>query len=252
MAKFVGLIGTISGKVGTTVFCKGEKGISYGRAYQPVVANPKTDAQTDRRVIMSLAGRMSQVTPPEVLIGLGRTKRMRRSEFNKNLLDAATIDRSVPGTVVAKVQPEDIFFSHGAQTIAATMAANPTVAASSVSISLTLADATLAGKYGERVVVAVIDPSDKAGYSMLKYADVAMDNTTAQTVSINLGTDMADESLVCIYRLPYRLTEVAAATRTETLANNGSDIITKLISSGSAVQDWGESTLAYTELFTRA
>lgn len=252
MGKFVGLIGTISGKVGTTVFSKGEKGLSYGRAYQPVVANPKTIAQTDQRAKMNLVGRMSQVTPAEVLVGMGGGKRARRSEFNKILLGAATIDRSVPGTVVAKLQPEDIVFSRGSQVLSATMGANPTVTAQSVSMNLTLADAALATLYGERVVVAIVDPSAKGGYSQLKYADVVFDNTTAKTVTINFGAPIADESLVCVYRLPYLLTEQSAATRTETLANDGTDIIANLIQSGVAVRGWGESAMTYSVVFTQA
>lgn len=252
MGKFVGLIGTISGKVGNVVFVKGAKGTSYGRTYQPVVANPKTIGQTDQRAKMNLVGRMSQVTPYEVLLGMGASKRIRRSEFNKILLGAATIDRSVPGTVVAKIAPEDVVFSKGAQTLEANVSTAGSTTATAATIGLTLADAALAGKYGERIVVAVIDPSDKAGYSLIKYADVVFDDTTAKSVTINYGSPIADESLVCIYRLPYQLTEEGAAMRTETIANDGTDIIAKMLMSGNLVRGWGESTLAATQVFTQA
>ncbi len=252
MGKFVGLIGTISGKVGNVVFVKGDKGISYGRTYQPVVANPKTIGQVDQRSKMNLIGRMSQVTPYEVLLGMGGNRRMRRSEFNKLLLKVATIDRSVPGTVVAKIEPKDVKFSKGAQTLEANVSTPGATTENAATIGLTLADAALAGKYGERVVVAVIDPSDKGGYSLVKYADVVFDDTTAKTVTINYGAPIADESLVCIYRLPFQLTDEGAAMRTETIANNGTDIIAKVLLSDNLVRDWGQSELAATEVFTRA
>lgn len=252
MGKFVGLIGTISGKVGNVVFVKGAKGTSYGRTYQPVVANPKTIGQVDQRSKMNLVGRMSQVTPYEVLLGMGGNKRMRRSEFNKNLLSVATIDRSVPGTVVAKIEPANILFSKGAQTLEANVSTAGATTATAATIGLTLADATLAGKYGERIVVAVIDPSDKGGYSLLKYADVMFDNTTPKTVTVNYGTPIASESLVCIYRLPFQLNEQGVAIRTETLANNGTDIIAKVLLSDNLVRDWGQSELATTEVFQQA
>lgn len=252
MGKCVGLNGTISGKIGTVVYSKGEKGISYGRSYQPVVANPKTIGQVDQRSKMNLVGRMSQVTPFEVILGMGGSKRMRRSEFNKTLLSVATIDRSVPGTVVAKIAPGDVLFSKGAQALEASVSAAGATTATAATIGLTLADAALAGKYGERIVVAVIDPSDKGGYSLVKYSDVVFDDTTAKTVTVNYGAPIADESLVCIYRLPFQLTEQGAAMRTETIANNGIDIIAKVLLSDNLVRDWGQSELATTEVFTQA
>lgn len=252
MGKVVGMNGTISGKIGTVVYSKGEKGVSYGRSYQPVVFNPKTIGQTDQRAKMNLVGRMSQVTPYEVLLGMGGNKRMRRSEFNKILLNAAIIDRSNPSTVIAKIAPEAVVFSKGAQTIEASVTTEGATTANAATIGLTLADAALAGKYGERIVVAVIDPSDKAGYSLVKYADVVFDDTTVKSVTINYGAPIASESLVCIYRLPYQLTEEGAAMRTETIANDGTDIIAKVLMSGNLVRGWGESVLAATKVFTQA
>lgn len=252
MGKFVGFIGTISGKVGTTVFQKGEKGLSYGRSYQPVVRNPKTIGQTDQRAKMNLVGRMSQVTPKALLVGMsGTNNRQRRSAFTSILLNVATIDRSTPEKVIAKIAPGDVVFSQGAEVLSATAAA-PVVAATSVSVALTLGDAALAGRYGERIVVAVIDPSDKAGYSQIKFADVTLDSTTATTVTINFGEPIANESLVCIYRLPFVLTEDGASLKAETLANDGTDITAQLLAGGNYVRGWGNSLLAATQVFTQA
>lgn len=252
MGKFVGVIGTISGKVGNVVFVKGEKGISYGRTYQPVVANPKTIGQTDQRAKMNLVGRMSQVTPKALLVGMnGSNNRQRRSEFNSHLLNVATIDRSTPEKVIAKIAPEDVVFSQGAEVISASIA-TPTIAATSVSVALTLGDAAIAGRYGERIVVAVIDPSDKAGYSQIKFVEVTLDDTTATTATVNFGEPIADESLVCIYRLPFMLTEDGAKLKAETLANDGADITAQLLAGGNYVRGWGNSVLAATQVFTNA
>lgn len=252
MGKCVGLNGTISGKIGTVVYSKGEKGVSYARSYQPVVYNPKTIGQTDQRAKMNLVGRVSQVTPYEVLLGMGGNKRNRRSEFNKILLDAAIIDRSSPNTVIAKIGPESVVFSKGAQTLEANVSTAGSTTGTAATIGLTLVNGALAGKYGERIVVAVIDPNDKAGYSLIKYADVVFDDTTAKSVTINYGAPIADESMVCIYRLPYQLTEEGADMRTKTIANNGTDIIAKVLMSGNLVRGWGESTLAAVQVFMQA
>lgn len=253
MAKFVGFIGTIRGKVGTTVFSKGENGLSYGRAYQPQVYNPKSVGQVDQRSKMNLVGRMTAVTPPELLVGMnGANKRQRRSAFNSNLLDVAIVDRSNPDRVIAKIAPEDVVFSQGAETLHARAAA-PTVTESSVSVSLTLADASMAGNYGERIVVAIIDPSDKAGYSIVRYVDKVLDNTEAQAVTIAMSQPIEQRSMVCIYRIPFVLTTDGANYRAQTLSNNGTDIIANLLQSNAGyVRGFGHSVLASSTVFTRA
>lgn len=253
MAKFVGFVGTIRGKVGTTVFTKGENGLSYGRSYQPQVYNPKSAGQVDQRAKMNLVGRMSQVTPKALLIGMdGVNNRQRRSAFNRNLLDVAVVDRTSPDSIIAKVSPEDIVFSQGVEVLHAT-ATTPVVTASSVTMSLTLADAALAGAYGERVVVAIIDPSDKAGYSQVLYVDSMLDNTQAKAVTFTLPQALADGSMVAIYRIPFVLNDDAARYRAETLANDGVDIIANMLkSSTNYVRGFGRSVFAAKSVFSQA
>lgn len=252
MAKFVGFVGTIRGKIGTTVFTKGEKGLSYGRSYQPQVFNPKTSGQVDQRAKMNLVGRMSQVTPKSLLVGLGGgTNRQRRSMFNKMLLSAAVVDRSDVTNVVAKISPEEIVFSDGVVPIAATAAA-PVVAANSVSVALTLGDAALAGIYGERIVVAVIDPDNKGGYSQVKYVDKVLDNTSAANVSVSFPVAIKAQSLVSVYRLPFELNELGVSYRTSSLNNDGVDIIASMMSSREFVRDFGLSVLHSSSVFTQA
>lgn len=252
MAKITNLIGAMTGRLGGMVYSKGTGAQSYVRAYQPTVNNPRTTTQMEQRAKVNLMGRMSQITPAEVILGLGNTKRMRRSEYNKILVKAATIDNTTPGTIIAKLAPEAVIFSKGAQSFEATVSTTASVDGLRATIGLTLSDADLAGKYGERIVVAVIDPSDPSGFSLMKYRDVVFDNTTEKTVTITYGTPIRDRSMICIYRIPYQLTEQGAAMRTETLANDGTDIIAKVLQSNNLVQDWGNSDLAATEVFTQA
>lgn len=253
MAKFVGFVGTISGKVGTTVFTKGENGLSYGRSYQPQVYNPKTIGQVDQRAKMNLVGRMSQVTPKSLLVGMtGSTNRQRRSAFNRGLLYVATVDHSSPSSIIAKIAPEDVVFSEGGEVLHA-LASTPVVTANAVSLNLTLSDASLAGAYGERVVVAIIDPSDKAGYSQVLYADSVLDDTSAKAINITLSQPLADESLVAVYRIPYVLTTDAARYRAETMANDGVDIIANLLMSNAGyVRGFGRSVFDSKSVFTQA
>lgn len=253
MGKFVGFIGTISGKVGTTVFTKGEKGLSYGRSYQPQVYNPKSVGQTDQRAKMNLVGRMSQATPKALLVGMaGANARQRRSAFSSILLNSARVDHSVPGKVTAQMRPDGVVFSQGAEVLSASAAA-PAVTATGATIAITLSDVSLAGRYGERVVAAIIDPSDKAGYSKVVYRDQLFDDNTPKTIILNFGTTIANGTMVCIYRLPFVLNDEGVATVYDTLSNDGTDITARVVESGSSlVRGWGNSVLEATEVFTNA
>ena len=251
MGKLVGLVGTISGKIGTMVYSKGKGGITYGRAYQPQVNNPKTLGQTYQRVKMNLVGRMSQVTPAEVLVSLGSDKRECRSEFNRMLLGVATVENS-GSTPIAKIAPEDVVFSKGIQVLESQVSTPISVSATTISIGLTLGSSALAGKYGERVIAAIIDPSDKAGYSVVRYTDVVFDDVQPKSVQILSGAPIADGSMVCLYRVPFILSDEGMSMRTQSLANDGTDIIAKVLLSNGLVKSWGNSTLQGTEVFHTA
>ena len=253
MAKFVGFVGTIRGKVGTTVFSKGENGMSYGRAYQPQVRNPKTAGQSDQRAKMNLVGRMSQVTPKSLIVGMaGGNNRQRRSGFNRNLLSVAVIDRSNPGSIIARIKPESVIFSQGAEILHAT-AETPVVSVQQVGIKLTLTDSALAGAYGERIVAAVITPDNKAGYSKVFYTDKVLDNTGTTAVDIMLPAPMENGTMVAVYRIPFVLTSDGAKYRAERMATDGEDIVAVLLeSNGRMVRGFGDSVFTAKSVFTQA
>lgn len=252
MGKVAGLSGTISGKIGAFVYSKGENGVSYARAYQPQVNNPKTEGQTDQRLKMNLVGRMSAITPAGLLSGMPGVKRNRRSRFNAILLGAAVVDKSSPTSVVAKIAPEDVVFSEGSEVFAADITTPAVVTATGITLGMTLQDAGKATKYGERIIVAIIDPSDKAGYSLVVGKEVMFDDTTAKTIAVNFGTAIAEESLVCVYRSPFVLSEDGQVNRMQTLSNDGTDIVAKLVQSDGNVMNWGHSLLAVSQVFTQA
>lgn len=246
------MVGNFRGRVGGLVYSKGEGAENYVRAYQPQVYNPKSEGQVDQRAKMNLIGRLSKVTPKGVLVGMGGSGRMRRSAFNSNLLNMATIDRSTPETIVAQLNPEDIIFSRGAEVLSASVSTPAAVTAVQVSLGLTLSDGTLAGKYGERIVVAVIDPEDKGGYSFLRTVEVVFGDTTAMTVTIPFGTTIVAESMVVIYRLPFVLSDKGQGMVTDGLANNATDIIAKTITTAGALRGWGNSVMDSKQVFHQA
>lgn len=68
MAKAVGLIGTLKGKIGNTVFAT-LRGETIARVYQPTVTNPNTYRQQVSRVRMSSAGLMAKAVLKALQIG---------------------------------------------------------------------------------------------------------------------------------------------------------------------------------------
>lgn len=254
MARFTKLLGSARGRVGGLVFSKGENGENYVRSYQPQVLNPKTAAQKGQRAKMNLVGRMSQVTPALVIAGMaGVGNRTRRSRFSSILLKATTLDTSDPTAVVAKISPDDVVFSEGASVISASVSTPLAVTASNVRIGLQLADASLAGMYGEKVIVAVIDPSQKGGYSQVVSTDVVFENTTSRDVVLTMAAEIADESLVCVYRAPFVLSDNGRQTiNSSTLYTDGSDMLARLVSVSANVHQWGNSILSGTMVFTQA
>lgn len=254
MAKITKLLGAARGRVGGLVFSKGDGGENYVRSYQPVVYNPKTTAQKIPRAKMNLAGRLSGVTPPSVLAGLsGENRRQRRSRFSSILLKAIFVDMTDPAAIVAKIDPSDVVFSEGSGVISAGESTPMAVTSNTVTIGLQLADESLAGMYGEKLIVAIIDPAQKGGYSRVVATDVVFENTTARTITINLSGPMEAESLVCLYRVPFVLSDDGRqAISTSTIYTDGSDMLAQLISVSGNVRKWGASILNGTQVFTRA
>lgn len=250
MAKAIGLIGTLSGKVGNVVFCKGENGETITRAYQSQVNNPKSSAQTTQRAKLNLVGRLSQVTPAEVLVGLGDSKRRNRAMFLSNCLRAA-VTAVVDGVLQANIDPEDIVFSKGSAPMSATMG-NVTIDATGLETSLLLSDASLAGKYGERLIMAIIDPKSVGGYSLIRYVDYVLEDAASNPVRINYGAIVAVDSMVVLYRVPFVLTPMGASMVYEGMSNDANNIIASVLQTDGAVKDFGPSQMQSKQVFTAA
>lgn len=251
MAVFTKMWGSARGRVGGVVFSKGDNGLVYGRSYQPTVSNPKTKGQTDQRAKMNLVGQLSSVTPKEVLTGLGSgSNRSRRSEFTRHLLGVATLTTTNTGTI-AKIAPGDVVFSKGAAMVSASSAAAPVLTTSNVLIATQLNDASLAGRYGERIVVTLIDPTNKAGYSAMVYGDIIYDDTNVKNLTLTFPKPIIDDTMVCVYRLPFVLSQMGSAAYQQ-MVNDGTDITAEFVNTPSMVKEWGDSINDTNMVFSQA
>lgn len=114
MAKTTIGLGQFSGRVGGVVYAV-QAGRQVVRAYQPVMSNPKSTAQSIQRAKGNLVGRISKLTPWQILEGLGDNKFNRRSRFLRLLLRKVTAGQAAgdPSTFNAKLLDRDFVFSEG-------------------------------------------------------------------------------------------------------------------------------------------
>ena len=251
MGKIAGLSGTLSGKIGTMVFTKGEDGVSYAKSYQPQVANPRTRAQLVQRAKMNLAGRISALVPKRIL-ALGEvSSRRNRSAFNKSLLGLIKVDTSDPSIYQARIDPADIVFAKGAEVSHATVS-TPTVTSRQFTMQLSLMDAELSNRYGERIVVMVTTTKEKGGISGVAHADVLLTNTTAQNVTIELPFEIADGDMVTVSRSPFILSQEGAGIVTTGVFNNTTDALASILKNPRNVRGWGFTLPVMKSVFTQA
>lgn len=250
MGKINGIGGYISGKVGSIVYMKGENGETYGRTYVSKPANPRTSSQLEQRAKMNLVGRISSLVSKNLIAPLGMTGRKNRSLFTKRLLDNATVSIQ-NGNFLAEVAPESFVYARGAETVKATATAIA-LTATSVTFDLTIMDASMVGKYGERIVVVVLDAAAKEGVSLVKYIDVLLEDQTPTTVEIPFGVSIQNGSMVCVYRAPFVLSDRAAEVHSEGLYNNNTDFVAAMIATEDGIRGWGQSMLMNKQLFTQA
>lgn len=253
MGKLVGVAGSLRGKIGTFVFSKGENGESYAKAYQPQVRNPRTDGQLSQRAKINLVGQISQAVPKSMLVGMGwANPRHRRSVFNRSLIEMTEVTHPVGGDFVATLDARGIQFSSGSEVLRASVSTGVTLAASGVTIGLTLNESALAGAYGERVIVGVITPESKPAVAYFVDKVVIFDDQTELSVKVDFPQEISADDYVVMYRIPFVLSEEGIAIRTESIAADRPNIESSLLASGNGVKVWGKTFFQYDAVFTAA
>lgn len=252
MGKIYGINGVVRGKIGGTVYYKGADGATYARTYQPTVLNPKSDAQLIQRCKVNLAGRVSAVTPSEVLQAFGFSgRRKNRSVFVGGLIKSTFVTHA-SGEYEAKVQPATVQFSRGTEPARATVTTPVAVTANGMTIGVTMADESLVGKYGERIVVAVMRPEDDGVFSAVLYDDVLFDSTSAKTVAVNFPAALVSGTMVSTYRIPFVLSDEGSAIATTQVHNDGTAWVSELLRSQSNLRGWGATLHDSNSVFTTA
>lgn len=252
MAKIYGLSGAITGRRGADVFAV-TNGIQTVRQYQPIVANPRTQLQLEQRSKMNTAGRFSKLVPKSLLAVMNAgNNRMNRSMFNKGLIMAATVEPRAKDEFVAVIPAADVKFSRGAAYGKATVSTPAAITDGKLVIGMTLAEADAAGKYAERLVVAVMNTENTNGAEAVLYKDVLFTDSNAQTININLPAGVVAGQVVNVYRCPIDLTEEGMRIATSGNYVASGDITGILAGTNGLVRNFGETIYDSTVNFPQA
>lgn len=245
MARIYGLNGVIRGKQGNNVFSV-QNGTQVLRAYQPVVANPRSLGQREQRSKFSLAGKMSAATPSSAIVGLaGGNPRSRRADFVANLVKSAIISGDGVN-IIASVAFEKILFSRGSLSV---FSAIPTITAAwsgtsgrenvQVSVgSMNLASLAPAG-YGERLVCCLFDAIN---YNLEEVQTKVRTTTTNTNFYFRVGTRR--DLRVVTYTVPFVPDDAVLSFGTSNLYDSEDSVnINGDLSLGAASLTFGNSVL---------
>ena len=251
MGKSAGLVGALTGKIGNVVFYKGDKGQTYERAYVAQKANPRTSGQSIQRAKMNLVGQISALVPKEILTLGFPSARNNRSEFNRSMLSIVDVDNTNPEVFEARINPSNIVFSKGAETLHASVR-DELLTASSFSMELTLGDTSLANKYGERIICLVTSVKNRAGVAAVVYQDVILTSVTPESVAVRMPFDLADGDMLTVHRVPFVLTDEGRGMFTSRVWNNTTEAVAELQKTSNAVRGFGASYNQFKQVFTQA
>lgn len=247
MAKSRNIIGTIAGKAGSMVFSKGPDGSTIMRAYQPQVANPRTDAQMTQRAKVVLSGKLSKIVPAGAISGLMQgTTLKNRSRFTRQILELASVATS-GGVKTATVRPADIVFSEGIVPMAATVGA-VTLTATTATVALTGVNSD--GANGLRLVAVVLNPDRSNAYEACTFKDIVLQAETTSVV-INLPGTLRNGQSVLVYACPFRLVNRSNNVRSAGVWID-TDVIAELGLGLANAAEFGNSGYRGATVFTQA
>lgn len=230
MGKSTNGLGVFRGKVGAVVFQvnKGENASKQViRAYQPIVSNPRTDAQLAQRAKMTLAGQLSSVCDASVLSAFrSGSNRKNRGMFVSNIIRASEATKS-NGQFTAAVPASAIKFSDGGFANPFTLTPNIGQGSSILNVDINASTGTV-GEYGLRVVALLVHTADGADrYDAAVFTDVIPQSAqSSTTLDLTRVISETGANNVYVYAVPFKLTDRSAVSA-DFMASEG-----EVISSG--------------------
>lgn len=200
MAKATIAFSKARGKVGGLVF-RHDAGVgTIVSEYNPHPANPRTLAQTKQRNKMNLAGRMSKITPYEVIAGLALKRRKARTMFVSSIIRSATYIQTPTATSgTCSLLFDELKLSKG---LVVNVQAEAELVESTSKAKVTLTGNTADNGIDGCIVVAYIAKGPDVFMADFKKA-----NAGTSEVEFDFSTydiEQADEGTMLIYVIPIR------------------------------------------------
>jgi len=249
MAKSIGLVGTLSGKSGNFVFCKGADGRTIVRPYQPQVYNPKTAAQSGQRSKMVLAGQLSSMASSALLVSMNMGRKVaNRSAFVRNILRKADYDHESTN-YVSSIFAEDIVFGRGS--VAPHFDASGEIVQGAAGGKVTCQyqpvgiTADMVNRVGIRtIVLCARKEGQNQVFQSIEYTDALFTSTNNPLdVDVQIPSAVVDSTYYAVYAVPFELSEEGAAQFGDGGYANAQAISAVLRTTNSVVKDWGDSRL---------
>lgn len=217
MAKIYGINGKLTGKVGNTVFAI-DGGLQVARQYNPIVANPRTEAQQSQRLKVNLAGQLSKGIIPSAIEGLNGNRRQRRSALLSNLIkDVVTNQVTSTGSHVV-FDAAKLRLSNGVKginfNVSFVIGESVVMGMKQIQISMEPGEKTGVLPAGERlrfVVIGAPDPAESGlGGVVSAVADVVTEAAATQGVNIDIrGGELGNPYIYAVYAIPLTLVNEA-------------------------------------------
>lgn len=254
MAKTPIGLGQFSGRVGGVVYAV-QAGRQVVRAYQPIVSNPKSTAQSIQRAKGNLAGRITKITPWQILEGLGTNKFNRRARFNKLLLKAITAGQAAgePSQFNAKLLDTDFVFSEGNIIPYYGFSGTPSLTASTVTVQVIHDPGVLQNQLASQgFLVVIVLKNNVRGWFEVQYRFLSPDDLTSATTSVAFNHRTEGDYEVCVYAAPFATVDGSKLrTRTGVLTSTATSLDALLeVGDGASSITWGHSYFWQSASFT--
>lgn len=242
MARIYGLNGLIRGRQGNNVFSI-QNGTQVLKAYNPAVANPRTEAQELQRAKFALVGKISGCAPSIAFAGLaGSSARNRRANFVSRCVRAA-VATAAADNYTASIAYRDIMFSTGSlakyssgASVTASIANSGVV---SVSVPAMGVLSSAPAGYGEMLVVGCFDGSA----SPLDNFQVALRSRSAAN-AFSFELRQGATAVVVVWYCPFVAGSRTAGLLTGNLGTNTTsnsiELIARVLAYASDAE-WGNS-----------
>lgn len=248
MAKIYGLNGALRGRQGNNVFSI-QNGTQVVKAYQPVVANPRTPAQVSQRTKFALVGRMSSATPLLAISGLmGSSPRAKRARFVSLLTKMSTVTQTGLD-FRASVALRDVVYAEGSLPIysaAASFTATWQSGSSNIAVNITpgVASASAPVGYGELFVVALYD-TESNNLELTQVVERAA--SSSAVISLTLRASYVHTCYVALYKVPFnRLTNLSSPDNSFVGADENDVYLVGSQRGLMSGADWGHSAFVST------